>query len=489
MNAQLRAKILVNLVRFGPAALVGFVVSVGPGWAPPPQVSATPPHTPGEALDAAEAPGLPMCEGLAAHEDPGPDRATMLARLCPAQPLGALLGRDALAGIEHAVAAIRVGERLTPQPDWERLARLVSLRDETRVSGPLPDPAKTSVTPLTDQVLAWTQLSRSIVAAPGVSHEERTRARAFLAKVYFAALDQFGVDPTRPPHPFERLLAGWAIHYGRAFCVAYWQRRVGGLETLFAETEVDLLEAILSLEAGGFHADAAITTVSLTRGRRYVRQAGPKRRIASRLANGPPVAGVDPTRVLPLADELSRLLDRGFVDLAIATTLERGAATGGPGLLPAEQLLRDGLANLEGTEYAQLLATRLSRKKKREPPPLQTGPGSFEHPRDPRWPSADEVADIAHAMIRDDRGPADAVTAARLLYRRPDALSTLIDRLAEDGSLGEHRHWLAPIAESIDDGSLRWLKRRAALTDPAAAEDQTRRNYALRAREAGRQPR
>jgi hypothetical protein len=469
------------------------------------------PVLPPRPLDPRATSTLPRdCDALATRASEGGPDAVLLAWLCPAHPLDAVAARAALLAVRSPDEAAALVPRLSDHPPLQGLLRLVVQAPAAPVSA-LPDPTAVVVSPIDDQVLSQVQRAHALVAARGITPTERTRARALLAKTYLQATQQLGVGVGRPPEPFARLLAGRALHYGRALCLTYLQSRVGGLAPLFQEVETHLLDLVIALEASPHHDDAARLAVELDETRRYLQREGPRDRIARRNAerSSTPVAT---EQLRPLPDDIARLLDHGLVDLAVARALEAAGRSEGPGLRPMEQLLRDALARAERGEYVALLEHRLARARARTPPPPEHGPTLPGPASEPSWPAPGSVADEAAAWI--EQAPVDpglprryALGRALLLVRaRPDALVLLLDHAtAEDASpaLRQALGWLTTELAARDDGRLSWLQRRVAAepdptlraddgTDSEArhqAEAARRRRFALRMREAERLPR
>lgn len=460
---------------------------------------------------APNGPVLPRdCEALAAQATEGGPDAVLLAWLCPAHPLDPVAARAALLAVRSPDEAAALVPRLHGHPALQGLLRLVAQAPADPVAA-LPDPAHAIVSPVDDRVLAELQRAHATIAARGIPPVQRTRARALVAKAHLQASQQLGVVVGRPPEPFARLLAGRTLHHGRQFCLAYLQGRVGGLAPLFQEVEAHLLALVVALEGSPHPGDAARLAVELEETRRYLQRAGPQSRIAQRAA-AQSRAPAAPQPLRPLADALVRLLDHGLVDLAFAAAIEAAVQPEGTGLQPMEQHLRDALAHAERGEYVALLEHRLARVRARVPPPPEHGTAPPIRVPEPPWPTAATVADEAATWI--ERAPAEpelprryALGRALLLVRsRPDALVQLLDHAtADDASpmsgLRGAVPWLRRELEARDDGRLPWLQRRvAAEPDPArgprgpgasldATEAARRRRYALRMREADRQPR
>lgn len=448
------------------------------------------------------------CAALAARAGEGGPDAVLLAWLCPEAPLDAVAARAALLAVRSPDEAAALVPRLSGHPALQGLLRLVAQASTAPVAS-LPDPAHAVVSPVDDRVLAEVRRAHATIAAKGIPPLQRTRARALVAKAYLQATQQLGVAVGRPPEPFARLLAGRALHHGRQFCVAYLQGRVAGLAPLFQEMEAHLLTLMVALESSPHHGDAGRLAWELEETRRYLERAGPQGRIAQRLA-AQSRAPTAPQGLRPLADDVARLLDHGFVDLAIAKAIEEAVRAEGTGLQPMEQHLRDALAHAERGEYVALLEHRLARSRARTPPPPEHGTAPPIRAGEPPWPVAGVVADEALAWI--ERAPADdglprryALGRALLLVRgRPDALVLVLDQtVAEDATAAARAAagWLRRELEARDDGRLSWLQRRvAADPDPRRAQPGTgaaglrqaeaarRRRFALGMREADRLP-
>ncbi|MCH9683910.1 MAG: hypothetical protein K0V04_20930 [Deltaproteobacteria bacterium] len=441
--------------------------------------------------------------------DGGPD-AVLLAWLCPDRPIDAVTARAALLAATTVDEAAALIPRLQRHPALQGIAILIAQTPVDPPATTLPNPASAVVSPLHPSVLAQVQLAHTVVATAGIAPAARTRARGLLAKVYLQATQQLGLSIGRPTSALTRLLAGRAMHYGLAFCLAYWRNRVGGLAPLFAEVETRLLELTLTLEAQPHHGDAARLADTLEQTRRYLLREGPSARIERRLAERIGVAW-GPERLQPLPNVIDRLLDLGFVDLAIDRGLAEGRRSGGPGLRAMEQLLRDGLSRAEQREYLARLEARLRRTRARKPGPAEVGSGSTPHAAEQPWTPAETVADDVAAWI--ERAPAEAgiprahaLGRALLLVRqRPDALLRVLDRANDDAAtpaLRDAAPWLSEQLRAHDDGRRAWLRRQvgAHRTEPSTApaderppdhveERARRRRFALDVREADRLPR
>lgn len=451
--------------------------TLGPSLATPiPQPEAAAPVLPDDCDDLVE---LARDDGHA---------AALVPVLCPDLPLDAVAARKALLAADSADAARRRIPLLAGHPELEALAKLVAQVDvDVEVDARLPDPATAIVTPLSDQVLGTVALARAQLRTPGVGPDAHTRARAYLAKVHTHALRQLGIETTRPPGPLGRLLAALSIHYGRAFCLAYWRRRVPGLGTLFGETERSILRAVLVLEADSSAGDPPLVAYELSMGREYLERPDVHARLLKAFEND--LGPLSPNRIEPIAKTLPRLLEHGLVDLAIARALTLRKRGNVP-LADIEQLLRSGLADVEGEEYLERLDTRLTRARA-QPSPATAA--SLDHAPDPSWPSASVVARTQLEAIEAARTPFArrfALGRAVLVFRaRPDALRIALDRASTSTqpAIATATPLLRGVVDEIDDGRLAWLRRQAA-TDPHVAVDPeaaTRRRFAVMARDAG----
>ncbi|MEM6290842.1 MAG: hypothetical protein AAGA54_06235 [Myxococcota bacterium] len=418
------------------------------------------------------------------------DAAAVLPVLCPDAALDAVTARTVLLSADSSDAARRRVPLLAPFPELASLAKLVALVDapaDVVVDARLPDPATAIVTPLSDEVLATAALARAQLHAGGLGPEARARARGYLAKVYAHALRQLGIEPTRPPGPFGRLLAAQAIAHGRAFCAAYWHRRVRGLHRLCTETERAMLRAVLALEADASTGDVPLAAHELVMGRRYLLRSDVKARLAKSFdgETGP----LAPSRLAPIAAELPRLMEHGLIDLAIgrALTLRK---QGNLSVASIEGLLQQELGAAEGDEYVERLHKRVENATKRG---TGTATGTLEHAPDPTWPSASVVA---RGQLEAIEAADDAFTrryalarAVVVLRRRPDALRIALDRArrAPDPAVASAVPLLRATLDELDDGRLAYLRRQVATDDAVVtpAEGVRRRSAALIARDAG----
>ncbi len=418
------------------------------------------------------------------------DAAAVLPVLCPDAALDAVTARTVLLSADSSDAARRRIPLLAPYPELASLAKLVALVDappELVVDARLPDPATAIVTPLSDEVLATAALARAQLYTSGLGPDAHTRARGYLAKVYAHALRQLGIEPTRPPGPFGRLLAAQAIAHGRAFCDAYWRRRVRGLHRVCAESERAMLRAVLALEADASAGDVPLAAYELVMGRRYLLRNDVKARLTKAFEGetGP----LTPSRLAPIAAELPRLIEHGLVDLAIgrALTLRK---QGNLSVASVEGLLQQELGAAEGDEYVERLHARIERATKRG---AGTATGTLEHAPDPTWPSASVVArEQLEAIEAGDDGFTRRYALARavvVLRQRPDALRVALDRASRttNPAVAGAVPLLRATLDELDDGRLAYLRRQVA-TDNAVVvvpEGMRRRSAALIARDAG----
>ncbi len=434
-------------------------------------------------------PVLPAnCEEVGEMAAEDPYAAALLPMLCPEIPLDAVAARKALLAADSADAARRRIPLLAGHTELEALAKLVAQASvDVEIDARLPDPATAIVTPLSDTVLSTVALARARLQTSGLGPSAHTQARGYLAKVHTHALRQLGIETTRPPGPLGRQLAALSIHYGRSFCTAYWRRRVPGLGTLFNETERAILWAVLVLEADSSAGDPPLVAYELSMGRQYVERTDVHARLLKAFERD--LGPQSPNRVEPIANALPRLLEHGFVDLAIARALTLRKRGNVP-LADIEQLLRSGLTDAEGDEYLERLDARLKRARGKSPP---ASAASLDHAADPDWDSPSVVARTQLEAIE----AADTEFARRyalgravLVFRaRPDALRVALDRAGSSTqpSVATAVPLLRAVLDEIDDGRLSWLRRQAqtdvrVVTDEEAA---TRRSFAKLAREAG----
>jgi hypothetical protein len=265
------------------------------------------------------------------------------------------------------------------------------------VPAALPDPATATVSPITEEVLAAVHLALVQQTASGVAHDQRTRATAYLARVHHEALLQLGSGGDEPLSPFARVLAGRFVHWGRELCRMYWQRRVAGLEGLFTSTEAQLMRTVAALERTPHADDDALLAVERQRARRHLQGAGVKERVTK--AGAP-----SPTSLLPLPHEFDRLLDQGFVELAIQRALFLGGEVGGFGVATMADMLRGELTRRDLTAYAATLERRIAEARALVPAPPEQGkplPGRVAL----TWPGDQVTADAAQGWLTIGGGP------------------------------------------------------------------------------------
>jgi hypothetical protein len=440
-------------------------------------------------------PSIGNCEALTDAAASETHDAALLPLLCPDHALTKAERRAILLAVASPPAAAAMLPMLDAEPDLQGLARLVAHeRSSADLPAELPDPRQAPVSPVTPEVLANVQLAHALLVRAGAPADDRTRAQAYLAKVHVQALQQIGYARGRALPPFARLLAARALHHGRRFCTAYWQRRVLGLETLFAETEVWLLELVLALERTQHAADDALLAVERQRARRYVQRPGPRARI-ERLLRSRPTTASPPSlaALLPLANELDRLLDHGFVDLAISRGLHVAAGPSSYGIDPMTDLLAERLAAKNLDEHETLLARRRKEIRSRDPSPAAKGAREIQPLVAPRWPTRAQTADTAARWLaasdaREGFARRHALGRAVLQLRnRPDATAELLDRAAQGET--ELRGFVPVLlalhdaAGQTDLGSLRRQVHSDATYKAADQEAVLRRAYALAARE------
>jgi hypothetical protein len=465
---------------------------------------------------APTAPALPTridtCEQLAISAAVHPPDAAILLDLCPGTATTPAILRHALLMADSPAAAAALAPRLAAAPDLAGIARLVAL-DRANLPGPLelPDPVSATVSPVTDAVLAAVQRAIVQQTESGLSQDQRTRATAYLARVHHEALLQLGLDlgpGGEPLPPLARVLAGRFLHFGRELCRMYWQRRVAGLETLFASTEAQLLRTVLALERTPHLADDALLAVEHQRARRHLQGSG----VAERLARSD--ASTSPADLLPLPHEFDRLFDHRFVELVFQRALFLAGEPPSPyGVAPVAELLRAQLADRDLPEYAALLERRIDETRALSPPP----PEQASRPLPPRvaltWPEDQAVADLAatwlttatnvsNAATNPTAGPTPAGTAptltrkhalaraALLLRERPDAARALLRRELDAGFARDPLRvglLLDLLARLADEGLPDLRLRVAAAT--ATGDDAVRRSFALAARDARLLPR
>lgn len=446
---------------------------------------------------------IASCEALLAAAAGNPSDAAIVLELCPDAPTTPAILRNALLLADSPAAAAALLPRLAAAPELVGLARLLALdRGATPPVLPpeLPDPASAAVTPITDAVLGAVQLAVIQQTQSGLTQDQRTRAVAYLARVHQEALQQLGLVDGQPLPPLARVLAGRFLHFGRELSRMYWQRRVAGLEGLFASTELQLLRIVLALERSPHLADDALLAVEHQRTRRHLQGSGVAERIARTLGAATPA--ISPADLLPLPHEFDRLLDHGFIELVIQRALFlAGEQPGGFGLAPVAEMLRRQLETRDLLAYSATLEARIADARALNPAPPEQGSQILPARVVLAWPGPAAVADEADAWlaIADAAGPAaelprrHALARASLLLReRPDAARLLLQRALDPAAARDPVRigLLLDLLARLDDESLAGLRLRvAAGPQPPLGDDAVRRAHALAARDAGLLPR
>lgn len=430
---------------------------------------------------------ITSCEALAAAAEVHPADAAILLGMCPETAASPAVLRHALTMAGSPAAAAALVPRLVTTPDLAGLAKLVAVMGST-IGSPaaLPDPATATVSPITEEVLAAVQLALVQQTAAGVSHEQRTRATAYLARVHQEALLQLGSGGEEPLSPFTRVLAGRFLHWGRELCRMYWQRRVSGLEALFTGTEAQLMRTVVALERTPHAGDDGLLAVERQRARRHLQGAGVKERVVK--AGAP-----SPATLLPLPHEFDRLLDQGFVELAIQRALFLGGEVGGFGIAAMAELLRGELTRRDLGAYTATLERRIAEARALAPPPPEQGkalPGRVAL----TWPDDQVTADAASAWLDSAAGRQGfarrhaLARAVLLLQDRPDAARVLLKRLLAQSPRDPGRVGLIlDVLRPQDEESLASL--RLQVEADAGGDAGYRRAFAQASREAGLVPR
>jgi len=455
---------------------------------------------------------ITTCEALATAAAREPLDAAIQLELCPEAPTTPAILRNALLIADSPAAAAALLPRLAAAPELAGLARLVALDRRGPAASPppaklpappptpaeLPDPASAAVSPITDAVLAAVQLAVIQQTQQGLSQDQRTRAVAYLARVHQEALQQLGLVDGQPLPPLARVLAGRFLHFGRELSRMYWQRRVAGLEALFASTELQLLRLVLALERSPHLADDALLAVEHQRTRRHLQGSGVADRIARSLGAATPA--ISPADLLPLPHEFDRLLDHGFIELVIQRALFlAGEQPGGFGIAPVAEMLRHQLETRDLRAYAATLEARITDARALSPAPPEQGNQILPARVVLAWPGETAAADEADAWLRiandgsTELGRRHALARASLLLRdRPDAARLLLRRALEPNTTRDPVRvgLLLDLLARLDDESLAGLRLRvAAGPQPPLGDDAVRRAHALAARDAGLLPR
>lgn len=483
------------------AAAAAAAPSAAPA-APPPS-AATPDGQPAAPVALAPPTAITSCEALQAAAARNPADAAIALELCPDAPTTPVILRNALLMADSPAAAAALIPRLGAAPELVGLARLLAL-DRGGPPPPaapleLPDPASAAVSPITDAVLGAVQLAVIQQTQSGLTQDQRTRAVAYLARVHQEALLQLGLVEGQPLPPLARVLAGRFLHFGRELSRMYWQRRVAGLEGLFASTELQLLRLVLALERSPHLADDALLAVEHQRSRRHLQGSGVAERIAKTLGAATPA--ISPADLLPLPHEFDRLLDHGFVELVIQRALFlAGEQPGGFGIAPIAEMLRRQLETRDLRAYSATLEARIADARALSPAPPEQGSQILPARVVLAWPGEAAVADEADAWLRiaDAAGAAElprrhALARASLLLRdRPDAARVLLRRALDPAAARDPVRvgLLLDLLARLDDESLAGLRLRvAAGPQPPLGDDAVRRAHALAARDAGLLPR
>jgi hypothetical protein len=439
---------------------------------------------------------VPDCTTLTSRAARVTEDLVLLPILCPGVALDHSQKRTIVLALASASAADRAIPTLDDNPELQGVVRLAALdRSSQPMPAELPDPATALLTPIDDRTLAAVELALASLRDPEIEETQRTRAHAFLARVYIQAIQSLGVLPGRPLPPLARLLAGPALFHGRNFCRFYWQRRVAGLERIFAETELDLLALLIDLDSTAHAGDPALLAVERQRTRSYLLRPGPTSRIAKRAQQRPEARALGTELLLPPAHELGRAIDHGFVDLALDEGLRMGGEAGGYGLDPMVALLTEHLRERDLREYERRLARRVERARKSTPTARLEGSRELEPELPVEWPSAAELAERTRPWlaVAHGRGPdfARAHALARVvlsLSDRPDALRELLAAPADDVVVHDHDALLLALLDARDGESLAALRLRVAASDEDA-ETAARRSFALAARDSLLHPR
>jgi hypothetical protein len=436
------------------------------------------------------------CATLTSRAKQVTDDLVLLPILCPGVVLDHSQTRTVVLALASGSAAARAIPALDDNPELQGVVRLAALdRSGQPMPAELPDPATALLTPIDDRTLAAVELADALLRNPEIEETQRTRAHAFLARVYMQAIQSLGLLPGRPLPPLARLLAGPALFHGRNFCRFYWQRRVAGLERTFAETELDLLALLIDLDNTAHAGDPALLAVERQRTRSYLLRAGPTSRIAKRAQQRPEARALGTELLLPLGHELGRLIDQGFVDLALDEGLRAGAEPNGYGLDPIVALLTEDLRERDLREYERRLARRVERARKSTPSARLEGSRELGPELPVEWPSAAELAERARAWlsVAHGRGPDFARQHAlgRVLLSlsdRPDAVRELLAAPPEDRVVHDHDALLLALLDARDEESLAALRVRVAMGDEDP-ETAARRSFALAARDGLLHPR
>ncbi len=476
-----------------------------PSVATPPREQA--PAEPAPRLDPDPIALVADCAALHARAASSDADLRLLPELCPNLVLERAEARRVLLGAGDARALAVAIPSLDAWPELQGIARLAA-RDRAGLPPPseLPDPATALLTPIDDRLLAAVAAADESLArdaAPGLdpagaiaAELARTRAHAFLARIHIEALHALGLPPGRPLPPLARLLAARALHHGRQFCRFYWQRRVAGLERVFADTELELLALLVDLENTPHAGDGGLLVLERQLVREYLERPGTRERIAALARKRPDAGALDTDLLLPFVHELDRLFDHRLIDWALERALRKGAETSGYGLDPVIAVVTEDLRARDLREYERRLAKRVEKARANVPRARhEAGPAELEPELPLEWPSAIEVADQAHRWLAlaKDRPPDFArrhalARAMQLLDDRPDALLELLDRGPSDAVVASAAPALLELLDARDGESLASLRVRVAF-GAGDRDARERRAYALATRDALMHPR
>lgn len=494
--------------------LLAMSVFIGCGVETPSQVDTAVTHAgerepahqddPTPATAASELPiePVPDCDALARRAERDDVELSLVPLLCPGLTLDHSQLRRVLLSVGSAAAAADVIASLDRDAELQGLARLASLdRSSQPPPSELPDPATALLTPIDDRILAAVELAYAQLRRDDLDETTRTLAHAFLARVYMQALQTLGLPPGRPLPPFARLLAGPALFHARSFCRFYWQRRIGGLERLFAETELELLTLLIDLDNTPHAGDTALLAVERQQVRMYLEREGPRSRIAKRAQQRPETIGLGVELLLPFVHEIERLFDHRFIDLALERAMRRGAEPGGYGIDELAALVTEQLRERDLREYERRLARRVERARKSTPSSRHAGSRELEPELPVEWPSAARVAEDAHAWlaIAHGRGPDFVRKHARaraiaLLSWRGDAVRELLAAGPEDAVVRGEEALLFALLDSTGEDDLAGLRLRVTAEQPRGdapvlRDARVRRRFALATRDALLHPR
>ncbi|MFV8756235.1 hypothetical protein ACNOYE_37280 [Nannocystaceae bacterium ST9] len=450
------------------------------------------------------------CEALHRRARTSDADVRLLPSLCPNLVLDRAEARRILLGAGDADEVAAQVLRLDAWPELQGIARL-ALLDRASLPPPseLPDPATALLTPIDDRLLAAVALAEATLAKPDLAELDRTRAHAFLARIHIEALHALGLPPGRPLPPLARLLAAQAMHHGRQFCRFYWQRRVAGLERVFADTELELLALLVDLENTPHAGDSGLLAIERQLVREYLERPGPRERIAALARKRPDAGALDTDLLLPFVHELDRLFDHRLIGMALDRAMSKGGEPNGYGLDPVIAVVTEDLRERDLREYERKLAKRVERARQQVPRARhETGPRELEPELPVEWPSAHELAEQAHRWLSlahgraPDFGQRHAVARAlQLLDDRPDALIDLLDLLDHGPDLLDHgpsdpvvaaaAPMLLALLDARDTQSLASLRIRVKLAAATRPERETaiRQAYALATRDALMHPR